>query len=127
MSTLLYVDDEVLIGKAVARWFARRGHTVHLADSIASAQAAILQLRHAFDTLFIDVWLGQESGFELMSWIEEAQPTLAARVVFVTGELADATRTDRVWRTLGRPVLQKPFDFTELEKYLGEAESRKAE
>ena len=116
MSTLLYVDDEALIGKAVARWFARRGHIVHLAHTIDTAKQLIVE--HRPDTLFIDVWLGSESGFELMSWIEDAHPTLAERVTFVTGELADATRGDRVWRTLGRPVLQKPFDFAELEKYV---------
>jgi DNA-binding response OmpR family regulator len=127
MATLLYVDDEALIGNAVARWFTRRGHTVHLAVSIESAQRQILALRLALDALFIDVWLGQESGFELMSWIEENDPPLAARVTFVTGELADATRPDRVWRTLGRPVLQKPFDFADLERHVTEIERRKAE
>jgi DNA-binding NtrC family response regulator len=123
MSTLLYVDDEALIGKAVARWFARRGHTVHLAESIAAAQQAIEA--HSPDALFIDVWLGAESGFELMSWIEETRPELAARVTFVTGELAGARRSDKVWRTLGRPVLQKPFDFADLERYVAKVDGRK--
>ena len=125
MATLLYVDDETLIGNAVDRWFTRRGHTVHLAVSIATAQRQILQLRPTLDALFIDVWLGQESGFELMSWIEENDPSLATRVTFVTGELADATRSDRVWHTLGRPVLQKPFDFADLERHVTEIERRK--
>ena len=116
MSTLLYVDDEVLIGKAVARWFSRRGHTVHVATSIAAAQEAISH--DVPDALFIDVWLGNESGFELMSWIEDSRPELARRVTFVTGELADDTSTGKVWRTLGRPVLQKPFDFAELERFV---------
>ena len=119
MATLLYVDDEETIGRAVARWFSRRGHTVHLAHSIATAQAQLAE--HEPDALFIDVWLGTESGFELLSWIEEARPELAERVTFVTGELADADSGDRVWRTLGRPVLQKPFDFGQLERYFGEA------
>jgi DNA-binding response OmpR family regulator len=71
------------------------------------------------DALFIDVWLGTESGFELMSWIEESRPQLADRVVFVTGELVDSQNVDtgRLWQTLGRPVLQKPFDFAQLEAY----------
>jgi two-component system nitrogen regulation response regulator NtrX len=116
MSTLLYVDDEAMIGRAVARWFSRRGHTVVLAESVAAAQQAITD--SAPDALFIDVWLGSESGFELMSWIEDTRPELATRVTFVTGELADSTRADRVWRTLGRPVLQKPFEFAELERMI---------
>lgn len=119
MATLLYVDDEETIGRAVARWFGRRGHTVHLANSIASARAMLAE--HEPDALFLDVWLGTESGFELLSWIEEARPELAERVTFVTGELADSGQGDRVWRTLGRPVIQKPFDFAQLEQYFSEA------
>jgi DNA-binding response OmpR family regulator len=117
MATLLYVDDEETIGRAVARWFERRGHVVHVARSIAEAQALLLELQP--DALFIDVWLGTESGFELMSWIEDNRPQLADRVTFVTGELVDAANLDsgRLWQTLGRPVLQKPFDFAQLEAH----------
>jgi len=43
---------------------------------------------------------------------------------FVTGELAAAEQSDRVWRTLGRPVLQKPFDLTQLEQYVSDAARR---
>ena len=121
MATLLYVDDEEAIGRAVSRWFGRRGHTVHVANSIAGAQGVLRE--HEPDALFVDVWLGTESGFELLSWIEEARPELAERVTFVTGELADAHQGDRVWRTLGRPVLQKPFDFGQLEQYFATATS----
>jgi DNA-binding NtrC family response regulator len=122
MSVLLYVDDEELIGRAVARWFGRRGHTVHLAPTVAAACRLLEQ--HDPDALFIDVWLGNESGFELMSWIEDMRPELAERVTFVTGEMADASRADRAWRTLGRPVLQKPFEFAQLEQYATDAAAR---
>ena len=116
MATLFYVDDEEMIGRAVARWFERRGHTVYLATTVAQAMALIAT--HEPDVLFLDVWLGSESGFELMSWIEDARPELASRVTFVTGELADAAHGDRVWRTLGRPVIQKPFEFAQLEEHI---------
>jgi DNA-binding NtrC family response regulator len=122
MSTLLYVDDEMMIGKAVARWFTQRGHTVRLADSIATAQRSITA--HEPDALFIDVWLGDQSGFELMSWIEDSRPELADRVTFVTGELADVLRIEKVWHSLGRPVLQKPFEFADLERYIPHADER---
>ena len=117
MATLLYVDDEPTIGRAVGRWFERRGHVVHLARSILEAQDMLLDLTP--DALFIDVWLGTESGFELMSWIEDSRPQLADRVIFVTGELVDTHNVDagRLWQTLGRPVLQKPFDFAQLEAF----------
>jgi DNA-binding response OmpR family regulator len=122
MATVLYVDDERMIGVAISRWLGRRGHTVHLAPTIADAQALLAE--HEPDVLFIDVWLGNESGFELMSWLEDTRPALAQRVTFVTGELADSDGFDRLNRTLGRPVLQKPFDLAQLEQLLREVDSR---
>jgi two-component system nitrogen regulation response regulator NtrX len=119
MATLLYVDDERTIGIAVSRWFARRGHVVHLASTIAEGQRAMTD--HDPDIIFLDVWLGSESGFELMGWIEDVRPHLANRVTFVTGELAETSTSDRLYRTLGRPVLQKPFDFAQLEEIIGKA------
>ncbi|MEO8563005.1 MAG: response regulator [bacterium] len=116
MATLLYVDDEETIGRAVARWFERRGHIVHVARSLAEARQLLES--HDPDTLFIDVWLGTDSGFELLAWIEDNRPALAERVVFVTGDLADGDSGQaRIWKTLGRPVVRKPFEFAELEAY----------
>jgi DNA-binding NtrC family response regulator len=122
MTVLLYVDDEEMIAQAVARWFGRLGYTVHLAGTIAAARR-VLEV-HSPDALFIDVWLGLESGFELMSWIQDARPELADRVTFVTGEMADPSRADRTWRSLGRPVLQKPFDFAQMQQLVTDAGER---
>lgn len=119
MPSLLYVDDEETIGRAVARWFERRGHTVHVARSVDEAKRVLLH--ESPDAIFIDVWLGTESGFELMSWIEDVRGHLADRVTFVTGELADSiTGGNRLWQTLGRPVLQKPFELSQLEAHAQE-------
>lgn len=116
MGSLLYVDDEETIGRAVSRWFERRGHEVHVARSIEAAKQILAE--HEPAAIFLDVWLGTESGFELMGWIEDVRPELADRVTFVTGELADSLDgTHRVWKTLGRPVLQKPFEFAQLETH----------
>ncbi len=123
MKTVLYVDDEEAIGRAVARWFGRRGDVVHVARTLAEARAILAQ--HEPDVVFIDVWLGAESGFELLAWLEDERPELTKRVTFVTGELADAGSATRVWRTLGRPVLQKPFDFAKLESYATDADAEK--
>ena len=119
MPSLLYVDDEETIGRAVTRWFERRGHHVHVAHSVDEAKRVLLV--HSPDAIFIDVWLGSESGFELMSWIEDVRGQLADGVTFVTGVLADSIeRGQRIWQTLGRPVLQKPFDLSQLEAHAQE-------
>jgi DNA-binding response OmpR family regulator len=122
MATLLYVDDEETIGRAVARWFERRGHIVQRAQTLGDARR-YLESNNP-DTIFIDVWLGNESGFELLAWIDDARPQLAERVVFVTGELVDASAENgRIWRTLGRPVVRKPFDFSQLEAFTNVADA----
>jgi DNA-binding response OmpR family regulator len=119
MPSLLYVDDEETIGRAVARWFERRGHAVHIARSVDEAKRVLLH--YSPDAIFIDVWLGTESGFELMSWIEDVRGQLADRVTFVTGQLAESIGdSSRIWQTLGRPVLQKPFDLSQLEAHAHE-------
>src|SRR3982751_3375774 len=62
MALLLYVDDEETIGRAVSRWFERRAHEVHLARSVEDAKQVLTV--HEPAAIFIDVWLGKESGFE---------------------------------------------------------------
>jgi len=114
MASLLYVDDEETIGRVVSRWFERRGHEVYVARSIEDAKHFLAE--HEPVAIFLDVWLGKESGFELMGWIEDERPELADRVTFVTGELTDSPNGyNPAWKTLGRPVLQKPFELAQLE------------
>src|SRR3982751_6205964 len=101
MALLLCVDDEETIGRAVSRWFERRGHEVHLARSVEDAKQVLTE--HEPAAIFLDVWLGTESGFELMGWIEDVHPELADRVTFVTGELSDSLDgRQSVWKALGR-------------------------
>jgi two-component system response regulator RegA len=87
MASLLYVDDEETIGRAVRRWFERRGYQVYLARSIEEAKQILTE--HEPAAIFLDIWLGKESGFDLMGWIEATRPELAGRVTFVTGESAN--------------------------------------
>ena len=121
MTTLLYVDDEVTIGRVVSRFFSRRGDVVLLAHNIAEAQAHLLKQEP--DALFIDVWIGAESGFELLSWIDDTFPHLTERVTFVTGEDIGGD-PERLSRTLGRPVIQKPFELSRLAESIDDAARR---
>lgn len=119
MTTLLFVDDEETIGRAVSRLFSLRGDTALVAHTVAEAR--VMLAVHNPDIIFIDVWLGGESGFELLNWIEEHRPHLADRVTFVTGDIAPDESLDGVWRHLGRPVIRKPFDFTMLIEVVADA------
>ena len=113
MATVLYVDDERAIGRALGSWLTRRGHEVFTAASIEEARKILGSSK--IDGAFIDIWLGKESGFELFEWLALNQPSVAANTVFVTGDAIPDRRVQRRLDTYTRPVLVKPFELSELE------------
>lgn len=114
MATVLYVDDEPALRRAVQAWLERQGDEVLVARTIGSAKERLAE--HAVDGVVIDLWLPDGSGFELMDWIAEHHPALADRVLFVTGDVVPSPDTARQLAMLARPVLVKPFDLEELER-----------
>jgi len=115
MATVLYVDDEDAISRAVVTWLTRRGHTVHPARTVASA-CKLLESQ-PIDGAFIDLWLGEESGLELQAWIDEHRPDLSQKIVFVTGDVVADAAPGRSSKGLGLPVLSKPFELKALEDW----------
>jgi DNA-binding NtrC family response regulator len=114
MATVLYVDDEEAIRRAVVAWLTRRGHTVHAAASVAGARNLLES--HPVDGAFVDLWLDNESGLELQSWIDENRPDLSPNVVFVTGDVSASETASSTLGALGRRVLAKPFDLGQLDE-----------
>lgn len=115
---ILYVDDEAMIRRAVSVWLTRRGHEVVVAESAVAGQQRLAE--RGADAIFIDLHLGPDSGLELHAWIEEYDPRLAERVVFVTGEVFPNESTANALRMLGRRVLTKPFELRDLDRIAGE-------
>jgi DNA-binding NtrC family response regulator len=116
MATVLYVDDEEALRRAVVAWLTRRGHTVHAAATVGDARHLLES--QSIDGAFVDLWLGEESGLELQDWIDENRPDLSANIVFVTGDLGVGETTSGALSALGRPVLGKPFDLHDLEAFV---------
>ena len=110
---MLYVDDEDAIRRALTSWLTRRGHTVYTAGS-SDAALSILKA-HQVDAMFIDIWLGSESGFDLFEWVDMNQPELGQRTAFVTGAIVRDAEVERSLAAFARPTLIKPFELTELE------------
>ncbi|HEY4304225.1 MAG TPA: response regulator [Gemmatimonadaceae bacterium] len=114
MSTVLYVDDEEAIRRALTSWLTRRGHIVFTAGS--SEQAIAIMKEHGeIDAMFIDIWLGNESGFDLFEWVDMNRPKLVEHVAFVTGAIVRDSEVERSLDAFARPILTKPFELTELE------------
>jgi DNA-binding NtrC family response regulator len=114
MATILYVDDEDAIRRAVVAWLTRRGHTVHAVASVAGARNLLES--HPVDGAFVDLWLDNESGLELQNWIDENRPDLSPNVVFVTGDVNANETAGSTLGVLGRRVLAKPFDLSQLDE-----------
>lgn len=112
MARVLYVDDESAIRRAVAGWLGRRGHDVETAADLTTARSHLEAA--GFDVVFIDLWIGEESGLELYKWLRDVDPATAARVAFVTGDPFDHSLAD-----LGtpQPVFTKPFELRKLEEH----------
>jgi CheY-like chemotaxis protein len=66
-----------------------------------------------FDVITVDLRLSGLSGRALFERVERELPRLAARVIFITGEIADADREAFLERS-GRPTLRKPFSVKAL-------------
>jgi DNA-binding response OmpR family regulator len=115
---VLYVEDEPAVGRVVRTWLTRLGYDVHVADSVASARAQLTDMR--FDGAVIDVHLRDESGLELQIWLEEADPELARRTVFVSGDVIPDGPVGDMLRRFGKPVIAKPFAFGDLERAIDE-------
>lgn len=116
MATVLYVDDEEAIRRALTSWLTRRGHTVFTAGS--GEQALAILKANDVDAMFIDIWLGRESGFDLFEWVDMNQPNLVAHIAFVTGAIVREPDVERSLAAFARPVLIKPFELAELERMI---------
>lgn len=112
MATVLYIDDEAPIRRAVRSWLSRKGHVVHEAEDAATARALLEAHADQLDGVFIDVRIGSDSGVELFSWIEDRFPRLVTRVAWVTG---DHFETPAPTEEYDHPVFRKPFDLPALE------------
>jgi DNA-binding NtrC family response regulator len=113
MASVLFVDDEESLRRAVRAALGRRGHTVHTARSVARAIRCFEQ--YEIDGVFVDVWLGEESGFDLLSWLQNHRPKLTKHIVFVTGDVSFRVADNRKLRALGFLVLGKPFAIEDLD------------
>jgi len=118
VANVLFVDDEEAIRRAVSTWLTRKGHVVYTAPDAESARDILRD--HHVDGVFIDLWLGKDSGISLHDWLRDNVPPLARRTVFITGDTHySSDQLTRAVRDEGASVVAKPFDLKELERIVG--------
>jgi PAS domain S-box-containing protein len=111
---VLFVDDEAAIRQSFEAFARLRGFDV---VSASDGQTALDALQHtSVDAVVSDLRMPGMDGVALYHALLAERPGLAARTVFITGDLV--SMGGRGATALHQPVLTKPFSFERLEETL---------
>ena len=104
---VLVVDDEEFVREAVRRLLRKVASVVAVEGG--SAALSLLRADAEFDVVLCDLMMPRMSGMELEREISRRHPSLAERMVFISGG-AFSEGAARFLDETDRPVLEKPFD-----------------
>ena len=110
---VLIVDDEEAVRRPMARFLGRRGAQVDEAPDGAEALARLGAQQP--DVILVDLRMPRMSGVELYEQLEETRPELAARVLFLSGDISQLSEPGNTPVARER-VLVKPLELGELER-----------
>ncbi len=117
---ILVVDDDARLARALQRVLS--AHEVVSASSVAEALRA-LAADARFDAVVSDVMMPEATGLDLFRAVAGRWPDLAARMIFMSGGIADAAVAREV-AALGAPILEKPFHREQLLALVAAAAAR---
>ena len=110
---LLFVDDEAALRSGMEAFGALRGFSVvSRADGASALEAARAS---GVDAVVCDLRMPGMDGYAFHDQLRREQPGLAARTVFITGDVVSTMVRGSVSR---QPVLTKPFSFERIEEAL---------
>jgi two-component system NtrC family sensor kinase len=110
-ASLLVVEDEPALAAAVAEALADAGYRVERAGDGEEALARVRE--RSFDLIVCDLKMPRLDGISFYRAIAATAPSLARRVVFVTGDVV-ATDAERFLEESGCRWLAKPFRLADL-------------
>ncbi len=109
---VLIVEDEEPVRRPMARFLARRGAHV---DVAADGLEALARLRvQPADVIIADLRMPRMGGVELYAQLEDTQPQLARRLLFLSGDVTQLAEPGNTPVPRER-VLVKPVELAELE------------
>ncbi|MDQ2667634.1 MAG: ATP-binding protein [Gemmatimonadota bacterium] len=110
---LLFVDDEPALRSGMEAFGAMRGFSVIVASDGAAALEAARS--SGVDAVVCDLRMPGMDGYAFHERLRTERPGLAARTVFITGDVVTPLSRGSVAR---QPVLTKPFSFDKIEEAL---------
>ena len=120
---VLLIEDEPAVMAYVRAALERSGYTVVCTES--GAQGLRLLESEQFLGVVSDMRTpGGVDGADVHAWLSQHRPDLAARIVFITGDIANDD-TVATLRKTGAPCVEKPFRVQQfisvIEKTMGKA------
>jgi signal transduction histidine kinase/CheY-like chemotaxis protein len=110
---VLIVEDEEAVRRPMARYLTRRGAAV---DEAADGLEGLARLRaQPANVILADLRMPRMGGVELYAQLEEEQPELAARVLFLSGDVSQLAEPGNTPVPRER-VLVKPVELAEVER-----------
>jgi two-component system, NtrC family, sensor kinase len=123
-ATVLVVDDEELVGELLQDMLRLMGYAPTYCASPHDALEMIES--ESFDLVLSDYRMPQMSGQEFYDEVRARNPSVAGRMIFLTGDAA-ADDTQFFLRSTGNTHLAKPFHFNKIKQTLDEAIERQAQ
>lgn len=116
--TILVVDDEDGIAKALAYLLHRDGHQV---DTAANGRLALAKLQErSYDLILCDLRMPELDGAGLYQEVASWAPHLLPRFVFLTGDMM-SPEADTFLKQVKSPRLSKPFRAIEVRRIVQQA------
>lgn len=107
---VLVVDDERLVGEAIARSLAEENDVEVVTDA---NQALPRIVAGRYDVVLCDLMMPIMTGMDLYAEVVRRAPKLAGRLVFMTGG-AFTARARAFLESVANPCLEKPLDTSKL-------------
>ena len=110
-ATILVIDDEPSIVRALVRLLRRDGAVVATAGN---GREALAQLHaHPYDLILCDLRMPELDGRAFYARLQQRAPALCQRVIFLTG-VSDAAPNQAFLAQCGQPWLRKPYPIAAL-------------
>ncbi len=122
MAQLLVIEDEVVLGKNIARFFERQGHSVSLAHDGESGLQLAEQL--APDAVIVDFQLPALTGLEVIRALRHTDPQV--RIVMITGH-GTINLAVEAMKAGSMDLLTKPLSLAALNEVIQRALKERSE
>jgi two-component system cell cycle response regulator DivK len=114
---ILVVEDNEANAELLCDWLELNDYNAVAVADLANAYSALQN--SPFDSVLLDIQLGNEDGAELATWIRQQPATRNMPVIAVTAHALPAEQR-RVVHAGCSTCVSKPIDFVNLAKLLGQ-------